>query len=233
MLLTNISLKWMVIWLRFQVCLKLGWKTLRTEFDILPLVLSANGHEWVIWWCLLCANFNNHNILSQPWNVRVSTGPDIGGAFESSTVIKKTFTFHFLFDAIRPTLFFSPHQIQMVWRFQSEMVCSSGWVIWLLPMSTLSTIHHPIHMLAEKSVIEYKKLFCHRPFSRFQYAFRLRRCSVPWLCFQRLVHVNRWVWLPILRLYDTSTCPFHYRNWVSEPLRHKSTKSSGGKVCVD
>lgn len=106
MLLTNISLKWMVIWLRFQVCLKLGWKTLRTEFDILPLVLSANGHEWVIWWCLLRANFNNHNILSQPWNVRVSTGPDIGGAFESSTVIKKTFTFHFLFDAIRPTLFF-------------------------------------------------------------------------------------------------------------------------------
>lgn len=28
-----------------QVCLKLGWKTTRTEFDLLPLILSANGHE--------------------------------------------------------------------------------------------------------------------------------------------------------------------------------------------
>lgn len=30
-----------------KVCLKLGWKPTRTDFDILPLVLSANGHEWV------------------------------------------------------------------------------------------------------------------------------------------------------------------------------------------
>lgn len=26
-------------------CLKLGWKSKRSEFDILPLVLSANGHD--------------------------------------------------------------------------------------------------------------------------------------------------------------------------------------------
>lgn len=28
-----------------QVCSKMGWKSKRTDFDILPLVLSANGHE--------------------------------------------------------------------------------------------------------------------------------------------------------------------------------------------
>ncbi|XP_049776657.1 nitric oxide synthase, salivary gland [Schistocerca cancellata] len=28
-----------------EVCLKLGWKSARTKFDILPLVLSANGHD--------------------------------------------------------------------------------------------------------------------------------------------------------------------------------------------
>ncbi|CRL03651.1 CLUMA_CG016518, isoform A, partial [Clunio marinus] len=28
-----------------DLCLKLGWKSPRTEFDILPLVLSANGHD--------------------------------------------------------------------------------------------------------------------------------------------------------------------------------------------
>lgn len=28
-----------------QVCIKLGWKGARTRFDILPLVLSANGHD--------------------------------------------------------------------------------------------------------------------------------------------------------------------------------------------
>lgn len=31
-----------------QVALKLGWKPARTAFDLLPLILSANGHEWVI-----------------------------------------------------------------------------------------------------------------------------------------------------------------------------------------
>ena len=32
----------------FQICLQLGWKSKRTSFDVLPLVLSANGHdpEW-------------------------------------------------------------------------------------------------------------------------------------------------------------------------------------------
>lgn len=29
----------------FQVCTKLGWKGKGTEFDILPLVVSANGHD--------------------------------------------------------------------------------------------------------------------------------------------------------------------------------------------
>ena len=28
-----------------QLCIKLGWKGARTRFDILPLVLSANGHD--------------------------------------------------------------------------------------------------------------------------------------------------------------------------------------------
>lgn len=28
-----------------QVCMKLGWKGKGTEWDILPLVLSANGHD--------------------------------------------------------------------------------------------------------------------------------------------------------------------------------------------
>ena len=28
-----------------QVCMKLGWKSARTKWDILPLVLSANGHD--------------------------------------------------------------------------------------------------------------------------------------------------------------------------------------------
>lgn len=27
------------------MCVKLGWKTKRGEWDILPLVLSANGHD--------------------------------------------------------------------------------------------------------------------------------------------------------------------------------------------
>ena len=26
-------------------CTKLGWKSKRTDFDVLPLVLSANGHD--------------------------------------------------------------------------------------------------------------------------------------------------------------------------------------------
>jgi len=29
----------------FQVCVKLGWKGKGTKWDILPLVLSANGHD--------------------------------------------------------------------------------------------------------------------------------------------------------------------------------------------
>lgn len=29
----------------FQVCMKLGWKGAGTKFDLLPLVLSANGHD--------------------------------------------------------------------------------------------------------------------------------------------------------------------------------------------
>ena len=28
-----------------KVCMKLGWKSKRTNFDILPIVLSANSHE--------------------------------------------------------------------------------------------------------------------------------------------------------------------------------------------
>jgi nitric-oxide synthase len=28
-----------------QLCLKLGWKSKKTNFDVLPLVLSANGHD--------------------------------------------------------------------------------------------------------------------------------------------------------------------------------------------
>lgn len=28
-----------------QLCMKLGWKGKRTKFDILPLLLSANGHD--------------------------------------------------------------------------------------------------------------------------------------------------------------------------------------------
>lgn len=28
-----------------QVCIKLGWKGKGTEWDILPLVVSANGHD--------------------------------------------------------------------------------------------------------------------------------------------------------------------------------------------
>ncbi|XP_023316908.1 nitric oxide synthase-like [Trichogramma pretiosum] len=28
-----------------EVCVKLGWKSARTQFDVLPLVLSANGHD--------------------------------------------------------------------------------------------------------------------------------------------------------------------------------------------
>lgn len=28
-----------------QVCIKLGWKPKMSRFDILPLVLSANGHD--------------------------------------------------------------------------------------------------------------------------------------------------------------------------------------------
>lgn len=28
-----------------QLCMKLGWKGEHTRFDILPLVLSANGHD--------------------------------------------------------------------------------------------------------------------------------------------------------------------------------------------
>ncbi|CAG2065713.1 unnamed protein product, partial [Timema podura] len=28
-----------------QECIKLGWKPSRTQWDILPLVLSANGHD--------------------------------------------------------------------------------------------------------------------------------------------------------------------------------------------
>jgi nitric-oxide synthase, brain len=31
--------------LLLQVCMRLGWKGKRTKFDILPLVLSANGHD--------------------------------------------------------------------------------------------------------------------------------------------------------------------------------------------
>jgi nitric-oxide synthase, brain len=27
------------------MCIKLGWRTKRTEWDVLPLVLSANGHD--------------------------------------------------------------------------------------------------------------------------------------------------------------------------------------------
>lgn len=28
-----------------EVCIKLGWKPKDTRFDILPLVLQANGHD--------------------------------------------------------------------------------------------------------------------------------------------------------------------------------------------
>lgn len=29
----------------FQICTKLGWKGKGTHWDVLPLVLSANGHD--------------------------------------------------------------------------------------------------------------------------------------------------------------------------------------------
>ena len=29
----------------FQICQKLGWKGKGTRFDILPLLLQANGHD--------------------------------------------------------------------------------------------------------------------------------------------------------------------------------------------
>lgn len=35
-----------VFLIKMQVCLKLGWKSPKGEFDILPLVLSTNGHEY-------------------------------------------------------------------------------------------------------------------------------------------------------------------------------------------
>lgn len=30
-----------------KLCIKLGWNPPRTNFDILPLVLSANGYEYI------------------------------------------------------------------------------------------------------------------------------------------------------------------------------------------
>lgn len=48
-----------------NICIQLGWNPPRTDFDILPLVLSANGNEYATFFKLqklsILLNFNSNS----------------------------------------------------------------------------------------------------------------------------------------------------------------------------